>query len=47
VQRAASLAPPIVFTNLAQHIFSTPPENVFFDASATNASQYYYRIKLE
>lgn len=35
------------FTNLAEHILSTPPENVFFDTTATNASPLFYRIKVE
>jgi hypothetical protein len=35
------------FTNLAEHLLSTPPQNVFLDTTATNASQFYYRIKVE
>ena len=35
------------FTNLAEHILSTPPENVFFDTTITNASPFFYRIKVE
>ena len=36
-----------VFTNLAAHILSTPPQNVFFDTTATNTSPVFYRIKVE
>ena len=35
------------FTNLAEHILSTPPQNVFFDPTATNASRFFYRVKVE
>ena len=33
--------------NLTEHILSRPPQNVFLDPSATNASQFFYRIKVE
>ena len=35
------------FTNIVQHIPSTPPKNVYLDVSATNAFQFFYRIKVE
>jgi hypothetical protein len=35
------------YTNLAEHIQATPPENIFFDASATNSGPYYYRLRVE
>jgi hypothetical protein len=35
------------FTNLAEHILSTPPQNVYLDLSATNANIFFYRIKVE
>lgn len=35
------------FTNMAEHIWSTPPENAFWDSSATNTGSVFYRIKLE
>jgi hypothetical protein len=35
------------FTNLSQHLLSTPPENVFVDTTATNASPFFYRLKVE
>jgi hypothetical protein len=35
------------FTTLAEHLLSTPPENVFLDATATNAAAFFYRIKVE
>jgi hypothetical protein len=48
VQRASALlAGGSTFTNLAEHVLSTPQQNVFFDAAATNANQFYYRIKVE
>jgi hypothetical protein len=48
VQRASALMMGgNTFTNLTEHILSTPPQNVFFDATATNANQFYYRIKVE
>lgn len=48
VQRASALvAGGSTFTNLAEHILSTPPQNLFFDGTATNASEFYYRIKVE
>jgi hypothetical protein len=36
-----------LFTNLTEHILSTPPQNVFFDTTATNANAFFYRIKVE
>jgi len=45
LQRAASVQDS--FTNLVEHILSTPPENVYVDASATNANQFFYRVKVE
>ena len=35
------------FTSLVEHVLSTPPQNVFLDTTATNASQFFYRIKVE
>ena len=35
------------FTNLAEHILSTPPQNTFLDAFVTNGSQFFYRLKVE
>jgi hypothetical protein len=34
------------FTTLAEHILSTPPQNTYLDETSTNASQFYYRIKV-
>ena len=45
VQRSAALA--VGFTNLVEHVRSTPPENVYLDPSATNAAGFFYRIKVE
>ena len=45
LQRTASLVLP--FADIGQHLLSTPPENTFLDASATNAAAYFYRVKVE
>ena len=45
LQRASSLLLP--FADIAQHLLSTPPENVFLDATATNTPAYFYRVKVE
>lgn len=45
VQRSAALE--AGFTNLVEHIQSTPPENVYRDISATNAAAFFYRILVE
>ena len=45
VQRACDLH--AGFTNLMQHASATPPTNTFFDATATNGSRFFYRIKVE
>ncbi|MCW5553736.1 MAG: carboxypeptidase regulatory-like domain-containing protein [Verrucomicrobiae bacterium] len=45
VQRSATLE--AGFTNLVEHIQSTPPENVYLDTSATNAAAFFYRIMVE
>ncbi len=37
----------IGYTNIAAHVLSTPPENVFFDLAATNGAAFFYRIKVE
>jgi murein DD-endopeptidase MepM/ murein hydrolase activator NlpD/PKD repeat protein len=46
VQRAGGLWPG-AFTNLAQRLLSTPPQNVYLDTTATNAAHLFYRIKVE
>lgn len=45
LQRTSSLALP--FEDVAQHILSTPPENTYLDSSATNETQFFYRVKVE
>lgn len=45
LQRTSSLLLP--FADVAQHILSTPPENSYLDSSATNGSQFFYRVRLE
>jgi sulfatase modifying factor 1 len=47
VQRASALGSAGVFTNLAQHLPATPPENVYLDGSATNSAAFFYRIRGE
>ena len=45
VQRASALG--LGFSNVAEHILSTPPQNTFLDTTATNANSFFYRIKVE
>jgi hypothetical protein len=45
IQRSVDLA--AGFSNLVEHIASTPPENVFVDRSLTNGGSFFYRIKVE
>jgi hypothetical protein len=45
VERAAVLG--AGFTIVAEHLLSTPPQNVYLDLSAPNASSFFYRIKVE
>ncbi|MCU0784485.1 MAG: hypothetical protein MUF81_10670 [Verrucomicrobia bacterium] len=45
VQRAEVLGSG--FTNVVEHVLSTPPENVHLDTSATNAAALFYRVKVE
>lgn len=45
VQRASVLG--LGFSNVAEHILSTPPQNIYLDTTATNASSFFYRIKVE
>jgi len=47
IQRAGALVQGgALFTNLTEHILSTPPQNSFLDAAATNG-QFFYRLKVE
>lgn len=46
LQRATTLWPP-GFTNIAEHILSTPPENVYLDVTATNIASLFYRVRVE
>jgi len=32
---------------VAEHVLSTPPENVFLDQTAPNARVYFYRLRVE
>lgn len=48
IQRASGLVTGGgTFTNLAEHILSTPPQNTFLDSAATNSGQFFYRLKVE
>ena len=42
-----SSALPGGFAPVAVHLLSTPPENVFVDTTATNATQHFYRLIVE
>jgi hypothetical protein len=35
------------FTNIVEHVLSTPPQNTFLDTTATNGAAFFYRIKVE
>ena len=45
VQRASVLG--LGFGNVAEHLLSTPPQNLYLDTTATNANSFFYRIKVE
>jgi len=47
LQRAIALSGGLGFTNIAEHILSTPPENVYLDATATNRPSLFYRVRVE
>ena len=47
LQRAVALIGGLGFTAIAEHILSTPPENVCLDASATNRPSLFYRVRVE
>ncbi len=47
VQRAPAVGSGAGFTNLAEHILSTPPENGYWDTTATNGAAFFYRIQVE
>ena len=47
VQRTAAVGSGAAFTNLAQHLLSTPPENSCLDTTATNNGASFYRIRVE
>jgi hypothetical protein len=47
VERGAALGAGGTFTNIAEHILSTPPENGYLDVTATNSSAFFYRIRVE
>lgn len=45
LQRTTSLLLP--FADVAQHILSTPPENSYVDATASNGAAFFYRVRVE
>ena len=47
LQRAIALSGGLGFTNIAEHILSTPPQNVYLDATATNRPSLFYRVRVE
>jgi hypothetical protein len=47
LQRAVALSGGLGFTNIAEHILSTPPENVYLDATTTNSPSLFYRVRVE
>jgi hypothetical protein len=47
LQRAIALSGGLGFTNIAEHILSTPPENAYLDATATNSRSLFYRVRVE
>lgn len=42
-----SAAVPGGFAPVAEHVLSTPPENVWVDPTATNAPAFFYQLKVE
>jgi hypothetical protein len=42
-----SAAVPGGFVPVAEHLMATPPENVWHDEPGTEASQHFYRLKVE
>ena len=47
VQRSSGLGSSPVFSSIAEHQFSTPPENNYLDLSATNGAAFFYRVCVE
>ncbi len=47
LQRAVALSGGMGFTNIAEHLLSTPPENVYLDVTATNSLSLFYRVRVE
>jgi hypothetical protein len=47
LQRAVALSGGLGFTDIAEHILSTPPENVYLDATTTNSPSLFYRVRVE
>lgn len=45
LQRSSNLA--TSFTDLATNLWATPPRNVYWDSTATNARPYFYRVKVQ
>ena len=47
VQRSSGLGSPPMFTSIAEHLLSTPPQNSYLDLSATNGGVFFYRVCVE
>jgi alpha-tubulin suppressor-like RCC1 family protein/DNA-binding beta-propeller fold protein YncE len=47
VQRSMAVDGSVPFWPVVEHLPSTPPENTYWDTTATNSSAYFYRIKVE
>ena len=47
VQRSPALGGTAAFVNIAEHLPSTPPENLYLDTSATNRAAFFYRVCVE
>ena len=47
VQRAPGLGATSTFTNIAEHLFATPPENFYRDLAGTNSAAFFYRVRVE
>ena len=45
IQRTSDLASG--FTNVAEHVLATPPQNNYLDVAATNGASFFYRLKVE
>jgi hypothetical protein len=47
IERATALGGSGTFSPIVEHVLSTPPENAYWDSTATNSTAFFYRIKVE